>query len=91
ERQRANITGAAAIFIIHWPPGQLNLYLGLIFFAHTEDGVMRKILAWGMGHGAWCITVQVSELTLAHYGAMPHAPCAMPHAPCNLNQLTYST
>ena len=28
-----------------------------------------------MGHGAWCITVRVSEHVLAHYGAMPHAPC----------------
>ena len=28
-----------------------------------------------MGHGAWCITVRVSEPALVHYGAMPYAPC----------------
>ena len=28
-----------------------------------------------MGQGAWCLTVRVSEPALAHYGAMPHAPC----------------
>ena len=26
-------------------------------------------------HGAWFITVRVSEPALVHYGAMPHAPC----------------
>ena len=36
---------------------------------------MRETFAWGMGHGAWRITVQVSGHALAHYGAMPHAPC----------------
>ena len=38
---------------------------------------MRKIFAWGMAHGAWCITVRVSEHALAHYGAMPHDLCPM--------------
>ena len=36
---------------------------------------MRRIFAWSKAHGAWCITVQVSEHELAHYGAMPFAPC----------------
>ena len=31
-----------------------------------------------MGHGAWCITVRVSEHALVHSGAMPHAPCDKP-------------
>ena len=34
---------------------------------------MRSTFAWGMAHGAWCITVRVSEPALAHHGAMPHA------------------
>ena len=38
---------------------------------------MLRIFAWGKGHGAWCITVRVSEHALANYGAMRHAPCPM--------------
>lgn len=30
-----------------------------------------------MGQGAWCVTVRVSGHALAHYGAMPLAPCPM--------------
>ena len=30
-----------------------------------------------MGHGAWCITVRVSEPALVYYGAMHHALCPM--------------
>ena len=36
---------------------------------------MRSIFAWGKAHGAWCITVRVSEPALAYYGAMHLAPC----------------
>ena len=45
--------------------------------AHTEDRVMRRTFAWGKGHGAWGMTVRVSEPALVHYGAMHHALCPM--------------
>ncbi|MCB0295396.1 MAG: hypothetical protein KDG51_09165, partial [Calditrichaeota bacterium] len=72
ERQRANITGAAAIFIIHWPPGQLNLYLGLIFFGnHGKKYDIRR-------HAAKPYSQPPKPCALS---APPYA-----HAPCKLNK-----
>ena len=41
----------------------------------VDDCVIRSTFAWGKAHGARGLTVRVSEHALAHYGAMPFAPC----------------
>ena len=53
------------------------------FIGHDDFGLSGEwvdCFARGMGHGAWCITVRVSELMLVYYGAMPLAPSiSSPH------------
>ena len=46
---------------------------------------MQRTFAWGKAHGAWCITVRVSNHALAHYGAMPFAPCRQLYTVLSMN------